>query len=68
MSKREGKSRTSRSLATTLVIVFLILSVGTVAVAYVPQLLIFIQERQRSISSQQELVAKEALPVVVNSL
>ena len=51
MSKREGKSRTSRSLATTLVIVFLILSVGTVAVAYVPQLLIFIQERQRSISS-----------------
>ena len=68
MSKREGKSRTSRSLATTLVIVFLILSVGTVAVAYVPQLLIFIQERQRSISSQQELVAKEAAITVANSV
>ena len=68
MSKREGKSRTSRSLATTLVVVFLILSLGTVAVAYVPQLLIFIQERQRSVASQQELVAKEAAITVANSI
>jgi len=68
MSKREGKSRTSRSLATTLVAVFLVLSLGAVVVSYIPQLLIFIQERQRSISSQQELVAKEAAITVANSV
>ena len=68
MSKREGRSSTSRSLATTLVVVFLILSLGAVVVSYIPQLLIFVQERQRSVRSQQELVAKEAAITVANSI
>jgi GAF domain-containing protein len=51
-----------------LVAVFLVLSLGAVVVSYIPQLLIFIQERQRSVSSQQELVAKEAAITVANSV
>jgi GAF domain-containing protein/HAMP domain-containing protein len=68
MFKREGKSGTPRSLATTLVAVFLVLSVGTQVITYVPQLLTFIQARQESVRSQQELIAKEAALTVAHSI
>lgn len=66
MSMPEEKPKISRSLAATLLIAFVVLTVGALFIAYIPQLIFFIQEGNRAISSEQQLIAQKAANTVAD--
>ncbi|HNT74908.1 MAG TPA: GAF domain-containing protein [Anaerolineae bacterium] len=57
---------TTRTLAATLVRAFLVLLLGALFIAYLPQLLLFFQTGNRALESEQHLIAKEAATEVAN--
>jgi PAS domain S-box-containing protein len=60
--------KTSRSLAATLTMAFLALSLAALMVAYVPQLFFYIQARIESVYSKQQSIAKDAANAVASSV
>ncbi|MBN1584528.1 MAG: GAF domain-containing protein [Anaerolineae bacterium] len=66
MSMQEKKPETARSLAATLVIAFLSLTLAALLIAYIPQLVALIQAGNQAIDSQQQLVARKAANTVVS--
>jgi hypothetical protein len=66
MSVRRGKPKTSRSLAATLAITFLALTVAALLVANLSVFFFFGQAIQESVNSRQQLTAKEAANTVAS--
>ncbi len=66
MSKRARKPRAPRSLVTTLAAAFLGLSLASLIITYIPQLLLFIQARQEIVGDRQQYIAKEAANTVAS--
>ena len=64
MSKQARKPKTSRSLAATLAMAFVPLSLAALLIAYIPQFLFFLQARYESVYSQQQTTAYEAANAV----
>jgi methyl-accepting chemotaxis protein len=60
------KPKSSRSLAATLGIAFVGLSLAALFIAYIPQLSFYIQAQQESIGSAQQFIAKEAADTVAS--
>jgi methyl-accepting chemotaxis protein len=60
------KPKSSRSLAATLGIAFVGLSLAALFIAYIPQLSFYIQARQESIGGTQQFIAKEAADTVAS--
>lgn len=56
----------ARTLAATLGRAFLVLTLGALFIAYLPQLLLFFQTGNRALESEQHLIAKEAATEVAN--
>lgn len=66
MVKRGAKPRTSRSLATTLVIALLTITLAALLIANLSVLFFFVQAVQDSVEARQQLAAKEAANTVAN--
>jgi GAF domain-containing protein/HAMP domain-containing protein len=64
MSKRAGKPKTSRSLAATLVVAFLALTLAALLVTTISVFFFFFRAIQESVNSRQQLTAKEAANTV----
>jgi PAS domain S-box-containing protein len=60
--------KTSRSLAATLTIAFLALSLAALTVAYIPQLFFYIQARKEGVDNKQQSIAKDAANTVASSI
>lgn len=66
MSMQAGKPKTSRSLAATLIMAFVPLSLAALLIAYIPQFFFFLQARQEGVNSQQQFTALEAANTVAS--
>lgn len=64
MSMQKEKPKLTRSLARTLTLAFLGLTLAALLIAYVPQLYLFIQQGNRTISGEQQLIAQDAANTV----
>jgi GAF domain-containing protein/HAMP domain-containing protein len=66
MSKRAGKPKTSRSLATTLVLALLAMTLAALLIANISILFPFGQQLQERIVGEQQFTAREAANTVAN--
>ncbi len=66
MSMQKEKPEMARSLARTLSLAFLGLTLMALLVVYIPQLFFLFQEGNRAISSEQQLIAQEAANTVAD--
>jgi GAF domain-containing protein/HAMP domain-containing protein len=64
MSIQAGKPRSARSLVTLLAAAFLGLSLASMLITYIPQLILFVQAQREIVGSQQQSTAKEAADTV----
>ncbi|MBN1994113.1 MAG: cache and HAMP domain-containing protein, partial [Anaerolineae bacterium] len=60
------KTKTSRSLLATLAVAFVVLSLAASLITYLPQFVFFVQARQESTNSQQQLIAYKAASTVAS--
>jgi hypothetical protein len=66
MSMQKEKPKMARSLARTLSAAFLGLTLIALFVAYIPQLFFLVQEGNRAVGSEQQLIAQEAANTVAD--
>ncbi|MBN1933010.1 MAG: GAF domain-containing protein [Anaerolineae bacterium] len=66
MSMQREKPKMTRSLARTLTLAFLGLTWAALLIAYVPQLYLYVQQGNRAISSEQQLIAQDAANTVAD--
>lgn len=66
MAMQKEKPKMTRSLARTLSLAFLGLTLTALLVAYIPQLYLFIQEGNRAISAEQRAIAQDAASTVAD--
>jgi PAS domain S-box-containing protein len=59
---------TPRSLAATLTIAFLALSLAALMVAYIPQMLFYVRVRKEAVDNKQQSIAKDAANTVASSV
>ncbi len=66
MFMEKEKPKMTRSLARTLLLAFLGLTLMALLIAYIPQLFFFVQEGNRAITSEQQVIAQEAANTVAD--